>query len=174
MWSVQNTFGWTTGGISTSVLDAANNGLTISTNGTTDTVQLGGTLIQNTSIEIDSYTLSFTKNIFCCLQLSASTGLHLGEAIDITTGTTTGTKIGSSTSQKIGFWNATPIIQPASTNQAALTNSTGGTYDGTLVDVATLAIADPSKINSNFTDIFTLLDAMRIAMVTSGIMKGSA
>jgi len=37
------------------------------------------------------------------------------DAKDIALGTTTGTKIGTSTSQRIAFWNATPIVQPANT-----------------------------------------------------------
>ncbi len=32
---------------------------------------------------------------------------------DIILGTTTGTKIGTATTQKIGFWNKTPVVQPA-------------------------------------------------------------
>ena len=31
---------------------------------------------------------------------------------DISVGTTTGTKVGTSTSQKLGFFNATPVVQP--------------------------------------------------------------
>jgi hypothetical protein len=34
-------------------------------------------------------------------------------------GTTTGTKIGSATTQKIGFYNATPVVQPSGTPAAA-------------------------------------------------------
>lgn len=45
--------------------------------------------------------------------------VHLGDTVEIADGknivldTTTGTKIGTSTSQKIGFYNATPVDQPA-------------------------------------------------------------
>ena len=42
------------------------------------------------------------------------------DAKNIILGTTTGTKIGTSTSQKIGFWNATPVVQPT-----AVTTSQG-------------------------------------------------
>jgi len=42
-------------------------------------------------------------------------------AANFATDTTTGTKIGTATAQKIGFWNATPAIQPT-----AVTNATGG------------------------------------------------
>lgn len=37
----------------------------------------------------------------------------LAEGVDIAVGTTTGTKIGTATSQKLGFWNVTPVVQPA-------------------------------------------------------------
>ena len=43
-------------------------------------------------------------------------------------GTTTGTKIGTSTSQKCGFWNATPIVQPTTAvASAAFASAFGGT-----------------------------------------------
>ncbi len=34
-------------------------------------------------------------------------------AADIVTDTTTGTKIGTGTTQKFGFWNTTPVVQPS-------------------------------------------------------------
>ncbi len=79
------------------------------------------------------------------------TGLvHFGDTVDlasgknlallagnITTDTTTGTKIGTATSQKISLWNATPIIQPTTgvtaatfvTNTSLIANDTA-TFDG--------------------------------------------
>jgi hypothetical protein len=100
--------------------------------------------------------------------------LTFKDVFDIAVGTGTGTKIGTATAQKLGLWNVTPIIQPAAALQAAITNLTGGTQNGTLVDVTTLGVADPAKINDNFTDIYALLDAMRTAMVAFGSMKGAA
>ncbi len=44
--------------------------------------------------------------------LTSNGGITFGDAKNIITNATTGTKIGTATSQKIGFWNATPIIQP--------------------------------------------------------------
>lgn len=57
---------------------------------------------------------------------------NITDADDIVIGTTTGTKIGTATSQKIGFWNATPIIQPT-TGVAAATfaANTSGIADDT-------------------------------------------
>jgi hypothetical protein len=48
------------------------------------------------------------------------------DAGTIQVGTGTGTKIGTATTQKLGFWNATPVVQPASTG-----NSTTATAAGT-------------------------------------------
>lgn len=59
------------------------------------------------------------------------------DGFDLAIGTSTGTKIGTGTTQKIGFWNATPIVQPttaiaASTfvaNTSGIVNDTA-TWDG--------------------------------------------
>jgi hypothetical protein len=40
------------------------------------------------------------------------------DAQNVSTDTTTGTKIGTATTQKLGFWNATPIAQPAAVADA--------------------------------------------------------
>ena len=44
-----------------------------------------------------------------------STTLTLADAINIAVNTTTGTKIGTATTQKLAFFNSTPIVQPANT-----------------------------------------------------------
>lgn len=49
---------------------------------------------------------------------SLSGNLTLSD-VNIILGTTTGTKIGTATSQKLAFFNATPIIQPSATGQTA-------------------------------------------------------
>jgi hypothetical protein len=40
-------------------------------------------------------------------------GGALGDGANVSLGTTTGTQIGTSTTQKLGFWNATPIARPS-------------------------------------------------------------
>ncbi len=40
-------------------------------------------------------------------------GITMGDAKNIIINTTTGTKIGTGTTQKLGFWNVTPVVQPA-------------------------------------------------------------
>ncbi len=103
-----------------------------------------------------------------------STTFTLAEALDMVFGTTTGTKFGTATSQKLGWWNATPIIQPVGAGQAAFTDSTGGVAAASLVDVTTAAVSDPVKVNANFATVSVLLLAIRSALVSEGLMKGSA
>jgi len=66
-----------------------------------------------------------------------SDDIALADAKNIIANTTTGTKIATATSQKIGFWNATPIIQPTTAVAAAtfVANTSGiandtATFDG--------------------------------------------
>ena len=91
---------------------------------------------------------------------------------NIVSGTGAGTKIGTSASQKLGFFDKTPGVQPAAANQAALTNSTGGTADGTLAAVS--GTGDDADINNNFTELHTLLNEIRTALVNLGLIKGAA
>jgi len=48
--------------------------------------------------------------------------ISLNDAVNVVIGTTTGTKFGTATTQKIGFYNATPIVQPSGDVITALTN----------------------------------------------------
>ena len=67
------------------------------------------------------------------LALTATTATFV-ESFNIGVGTTNGTKIGTSATQKLGFWNATPVIQfsaagtttgfTAATGTAVLSGST--------------------------------------------------
>jgi hypothetical protein len=50
------------------------------------------------------------------------------DAVDIETGTSTGTKIGTATTQKLGFWDKTPVVQPT-------TGISGATFDLTVAAV---------------------------------------
>jgi hypothetical protein len=129
--------------------------------------------------------------------------LTMGDADDIVVNTGTGTKIGTAVGQKIGFWNVTPVVQPAAAGQAAaaaqtqdaVTDSTGGAVSTTLAaitapaaDATTSLTADMTavknalasiasqlaKIRTDVANIKTLQDASRTALVNTGIMKGAA
>lgn len=77
---------------------------------------------------------------------SVATGnIIIGDAINIQSNTTTGTKIGTATTQKLSLWNATPIIQPANTVDylAGLVNA------GLRASGGTAAAAFPGLISSS-------------------------
>jgi hypothetical protein len=58
--------------------------------------------------------------------------LTFSDSTNIAFNTTTGTKIGTATSQKLGFWNATPIVQPTtSVGEATLVGGGGTTITDT-------------------------------------------
>lgn len=57
----------------------------------------------------------------------ADGGITIADAKNIVLQTTTGTKIGTATSQKLGFWNTTPIIQPTTGVGTATFTANSGT-----------------------------------------------
>jgi len=52
-------------------------------------------------------------------------GGTLSEGSNLAVGTTTGTKIGTATTQKLGFYNATPVVQGAAVPDITVTATTG-------------------------------------------------
>jgi hypothetical protein len=67
----------------------------------------------------------------------SGTVFSIGEANDIAVGTTTGTRIGTATTQKLGFWDKTPVVQPTTgISGATFVQDSGGsihptsTFDG--------------------------------------------
>lgn len=61
----------------------------------------------------------------------------IADAKNIVVGTTTGTKIGTATTQKIGFFNATPVVQPAALTAqlTTITHTAPGTPDYAIQNV---------------------------------------
>lgn len=80
-----------------------------------------------------------------------------------TPNTDEGNQIGQSSSEKVGFYGTSPIVQPSSADQAAVgtaaatTTSPHGYATGTQADA-----------------IVTLVNEMRDVLVNLGLMKGSA
>jgi len=114
--------------------------------------------------------------------LDASKVATLPEACNLATGTTTGTKIGTAVSQKLGFWNATPIVQPAGAAQGAVAaptaysaHASGATpvTSNAATDLDTTAAALATAV-TELTALRNLVDAMRTALVNAGIIKGAA
>ncbi len=87
--------------------------------------------------------------------------LTLGDN-NIVAGTTTGVKVGTAITQKLGFYNATPIVQPAAAAQAAVV--TTGATDSTPFGYT------EAQANA----IVALVNEMRSVLVNLGLMKGAA
>jgi hypothetical protein len=87
--------------------------------------------------------------------------LTLGDN-NIVAGTTTGVKVGTAITQKLGFYNATPIVQPAGAAQAAVV--TTGATDSTPFGYT------EAQANA----IVALVNEMRSTLVNLGLMKGAA
>lgn len=71
--------------------------------------------------------------------VSAGQTVTLAAGVNFALDTTTGTKIGTATTQKLGFYNATPIVQPtkaAHGNWATIANVTAALAELGLVDLA--------------------------------------
>ncbi len=115
-----------------------------------------------------------TGTLTCGLSNLGDT-ITITDAKNIVVGTSTGTKVGTATTQKLGFWNATPIVQPSGSNQASLTDSSGGSASTTLSAVGATNGSDVSgAINNNFASLARLVNQLRSDLVAAGIIKGSA
>lgn len=89
--------------------------------------------------------------------------ITIADAKDVVLDTTTGTKVGTATGQKLGFHNATPVVQRAGAAQAAVV--TTAATQTTPYGFATQAQADA---------LVTLVNELRAALVEKGLIKGSA
>lgn len=118
--------------------------------------------------------MSFGSSVGSYLSLGGGTltgDLTFADGINVVVNTSTGTKIGSAATQKLGFWNATPVVQPSSANQTALTDSTGGSVaDATLADAATAATLTDNTGGS----VSTTLAALTLSSSMTGSTGGTA
>jgi hypothetical protein len=76
----------------------------------------------------------------------SNTTFTIADANDIAVGTTTGTKIGTATTQKIGFFNKAPVVQPTAVADITTVATVGTlpTPDGsvTIADAATPTVTE--------------------------------
>lgn len=81
-------------------------------------------------------------------------------------GTPDGVCLGQSTSDKLGFFGlATPIVQPAATNQAAPSNTLASTISATQWGFTT---------STQLHSLVNVVIQMRSDLVALGLIKGSA
>lgn len=100
----------------------------------------------------------------------ASGSISLSDAANIIAGTTTGTKIGTSATQKLGFFNATPVVQQAQTIDLKTILVTLGFY-------STTAGTTPLNLGAGAltSGTYTITDANNIVLgTTTGTKIGTA
>lgn len=91
-------------------------GTTTITSGTTTRI-----LYDNAGV-VGEYTLTGTGTVVAMQTNPRLSGLTMTDATNIVLDTTTGTKIGTATTQKLAFYNSTPIVKPTGDVATALSN----------------------------------------------------
>lgn len=118
--------------------------------------------IGDDAIDFAATTALITVNATDILTMT-STSLTLADAVNVAVNATTGTKIGTAITQKLGFYNATPIAQRAGAAQVAI--ATTASTQTTPFGYTTQAQADA---------IVTLANELRAWAVAQGFIKGAA
>lgn len=102
--------------------------------------------------------------------LSAKTlsGVTIADATNIVLNTTTGTKIGTATGQKLGFYNATPVIQPlATTDLGTVLSDTGLRAAGTAYPITTSGLVTMTGTTTSISNA-SLISVRSQAMTRTG------
>jgi hypothetical protein len=88
--------------------------------------------------------------------------------------------IGTAPAQKVGFFGATPIVQPAGASEAAVAQTSAANATTNAIDLGTAeALANACKTQGNalVVDVAALIaevNALRTALVNLGLVKGGA
>jgi hypothetical protein len=114
VWRVSNSSGF-----ALTVKTAAGVGAQIS-NGFAATVRSNGTDVKYAGVQVNSTTGAMNANGTSSVIALTVSGTLTISAHDIATDTVTGTKIGTATTQKLGFFNAAPVVQQANASQATI------------------------------------------------------
>jgi hypothetical protein len=83
-----------------------------------------------------------------------------------------GTRLGQSTTDLVSFWGSSPVDQPASANQFAITSTTLTT----ITDIVTTAsiTGNVNAIVARVNSISVFCYQLRADLVEAGLIKGSA
>ena len=84
-----------------------------------------------------------------------------------------GNSFGQSAADKIGFYGVTPVTQPTAAAQAAITDGSGGAANATTGVAALTATYNSTLIVNALATLIAQTNAMRTALVNTGIMKGA-
>ena len=97
--------------------------------------------------------------------LVVTTSVTISDAVDIAFGTTTGSMVGASADQKIGFWGVAPVVQPAGAGQQDITL---GNTDGEIAAVGftaanTFTTTTLTFDNLSFSDFYVKSEILSFA-----------
>jgi hypothetical protein len=85
-----------------------------------------------------------------------------------------GYTVGQSASDLVGFYGATPLVQPSGTAQAAVTDSSGGPAAATNGIAALTGTYNSTILMNAIATLAAQGNAMRNALVSLGLIKGSS
>jgi hypothetical protein len=102
-----------------------------------------------------------------------SGGGTLTDGSNLVLGTTTGSEIGTSVSQKLGFYGTTPAVQPTSANEAAVTVNTITTASTTTSPAGYATTTQANNIATELAAVVVLANQLRADLVTLGLIKGA-
>lgn len=88
-------------------------------------------------------------------------------------GNADGVVLGQASTSKIAFYGATTVTQPTAAAQAAITDGSTGTANPTTGVAALTATYNSTLIINALATIIAQTNAMRSALVTLGLLKGS-
>lgn len=83
-----------------------------------------------------------------------------------------GTMVGKTTSHLIGFWGASPVDQPASANQFAVTSAALTTITDIVTTASVTGAVNAAIARVNSVAVFCY--QLRADLVEAGIIKGAA
>lgn len=87
---------------------------------------------------------------------------------------TDGTTLGQSAASLVSFYGATPVVQPSGAAQAAIVDASGGTAAPTNGILTITATYNSTILANAIATLAAQTNAMRNALVSVGILKGSA
>ena len=120
--------------------------------------------------------LNLGTGAITCGTIAAGGTITMGDTFNIAVNTGTGTKIGTATTQKLGFYNATPVVQQTGDLITGLSNlgliASGSISEADVTNLTTDLAAKAPLASPSFTGTtFTLADADNIVLGTSSGTK---
>lgn len=88
-------------------------------------------------------------------------------------GNPSGTQLGQSATDLVGFYGTTPVVQPTAAAQAAITDGSGGAAAPTNGVAALTGTYNSTILGNAIATIIAQTNAIRTALVNTGVMKGS-